>query len=61
MTTVKFVTAEMCVIITVKLDFFFLVFTGIIFGVLFILISLILLFLCQRIRIAIQLIKEGSR
>jgi choline transporter-like protein 2/4/5 len=34
---------------------------GIIVGVIFLIILLILLFLCQRIRIAIQLIKEGSK
>lgn len=39
---------------------FFLI-TGIIVGVIFLIVFLILLFLCQRIRIAIQLVKEGSR
>ncbi|KAK7504491.1 hypothetical protein BaRGS_00004357, partial [Batillaria attramentaria] len=39
---------------------FFLI-TGIIVGVIFLIVFLILLFLCQRIRIAIQLVVEGSK
>lgn len=39
----------------------FFLLSGIIVGIIFLIVFLILLFLCQRIRIAIQLIKEGSK
>lgn len=53
-------TVHMGFIMTFSKENFFLV-TGIIVGVIFLIVFLVLLFLCQRIRIAIQLVEEGSK